>query len=170
MEKNKFIGYDYTDITINEQVAGIYLDNYLHFGWQLDSHSATLRPNTVTLTFKRDRKIDHQADLNRLQRKFDGIVAEIISLKHAKRLIPATVAYLFGVIGTALMAGAVFAILGHQIPLMVSLAIPGTLGWIMPYFLYRSLTIKRTKQLSPIVDEKFEDIYAVTKDAKLLLV
>lgn len=168
MEKTDFIGYEYLDITINKELEAIYIDSYLNFGWQLDRISPALQPNT-TLSFKRNRKLPNKAELTRLQRKFNGIIADINSLEHSKRLIPATTAYLMGLIGSGFMAGSVFALRNSHVPLTIVLALPAFLGWVMPYFVYRRLTAKRSMHLSPIIEEKFDDLYALTKEANQLL-
>lgn len=43
--------------------------------------------DSVTLKFKRNRKICNKAELTRLQRNFDACIAEIQSLKTSKRIM-----------------------------------------------------------------------------------
>lgn len=90
--------------------------------------------STVTMKFKRNRKIRNKSELTRLQRQFDAIANEIVSLENSKVVGASTVAYIIGVLGTAFMAGSVFAYLGARIPLCIILAIPAFIGWIIPYF------------------------------------
>lgn len=168
MKKADFIGYEYLEITINKELEAIYTDSYPNFGWQLERTSPALQPNT-TLSFKRNRKLPNKAELTRLQRKFNGIIADINSLEHSKRLIPATAAYLVGLIGSGFMAGSVFTFTNGNVPLTIILELLAFFGWVMPYFIYQRFTAKRSMHLSPIIEEKFDDLYALTYEANHLL-
>ena len=60
-----------------------------------------------------------------------------------------------GVIGTAFMAGSVFAVTAQppQILLCIIFALPAFVGWIMPYFLY-----KKMKKIVPMIEAKYEEM------------
>ena len=114
----------------------------------------------------------NKAELTRLQRNFDSCMEEIQELEASKRSGPTSVAITTGVLGTACMAGSVFAITAEQplVPLCILLAIPGFLGWILPWFLYRRLVRRRSQKLAPIIEGKYDELYAVCeKGSKLLL-
>lgn len=166
---NQFIGYEYLEILVKQQKESFYVDGYLNFGWELDKISRHLQPETLTLTFRRDRKIRNKAELTRLQHKFDALELVIKQLEHLKVVKATTVAYLIGFIATALITGSVFAYLGGFFFLSIVLAIPGLVGWVIPYFMYQQLKLKKTIEVSPLIDEKYEEIYSVTKNANGLL-
>ena len=67
------------------------------------------------------------------------------------------------------MAGSVFAVTSGLIIVCVLLAIPAFLGWIAPYFLYRSIVRAKTKEITPLIDQKYEEIYTVCEKANALL-
>ena len=69
------------------------------------------------MKFKRDRKVRNKAELTRLQRQFDSCVSEIESLERSKYLRASVFAYIIGVVGTAFMAGSVFAYLADMLVL-----------------------------------------------------
>lgn len=116
--KNSFIGFEYKEFTVKRSVESIYLDNYPCFGWELEGASKPPQGSSfVALKFKRDRKHPNKAELSRLQRQFEIHVSEIISLERSKVLKAATIAYLVGVIGTAFMAGSVFAVTADNVAL-----------------------------------------------------
>lgn len=165
-----FIGYEYKDVTIKGDMLSVYTDGYVNFGWILEGTSASMQKiGTVTLKLKRERKIRNKAELTRLQRQFEVYLNEIIALEHSKGITAATVAYILGILGTACMAGAVFAYLANRFPLMVFLAIPGFIGWIIPYFCYVGMRRKKTERVTPLIDEKYDEIYDVCKKANSLL-
>lgn len=168
---NQFIGFEYKDKTIKKAYVSLYTDSYENFGWELDSMSNNLQsPNTVNMKFKRDRKIRNKAELTRLQRQFDSLVEQIDALERSKNSFATAMALLIGIIGTAFMAGSVFAIsYGENIPLMIVLAVPAFMGWAAPYFVYEHIRKNKTKTIEPLIDEKYEEIYEVTKRANSLL-
>lgn len=69
------------------------------------------------------------------------------------------------------MAGSVFAIVAEppRVLLCIVLAVPAFAGWIAPYFVYRILRDKRTRQVNPFIEEKIEEIYALCEKGQSLL-
>lgn len=168
-EKN-FVGYEYKDITVNHDSESVYTDGYPHFGWTLEGTSTPFQKvGSVTMKFKRDRKIRNKAELTRLQRQFDACVTEIEKLERSKIIGASSVAYVIGIVGTAFMAGSVFAYLANMLPLTVILAIPGFTGWIIPYFCFSGIRKKKTDKVTPFIDKKYEEIYEVCEKANTLL-
>lgn len=168
--RSNFVGFEYRNITIDRNMETMYADGYQNFGWVLDSTSKPqVGLNSITLKFKRDRKIRNKAELTRLQRQFDACLNEIQGMEKSKAANASIVAFTIGIIGTAFLAGATFSFLGGLIVLCIVLAIPGFIGWILPYFLYNSTYMKKTAQVSPLIDSKYDEIYEVCKRANELL-
>lgn len=170
MDRNNFIGYEYQDVTVKRSMASMYTDSYENFGWELDSTGEQLgKVDSVVMKFKRDRKIRNKAELLRLQRNFDACISEILSLESQKYIKASVAAYTIGVIGTAFMAGSVFAVTAGQIVLCILLAIPAFIGWGLPYFCYRAIVRKKTAEITPLIDQKYEEVYNVCEKANVLL-
>jgi len=169
IKEKGFIGYEYKDITVNHDMESMYIDGYQNFGWTLDkSFTPQIGLNKITLKFKRDRKIRNKMELTRLQRQFDTCVSEIVNMEKSKVSNASIVAYTVGIMGTAFMAGATFAVIAEKIALSIILAIPAFIGWIFPYFLYRFTYEKKASELTPLVDDKYEEIYGVCERANSL--
>ena len=172
-QNRNFVAYDYQDIVVSEDLSALYRDAYENFGWELDEQaSSASTQGKIKLHFRRNQKIMNKAELTRLQRNFDSCMEEIQELEASKRSGPTSVAITTGVLGTACMAGSVFAITAEQplVPLCILLAIPGFGGWILPWFLYRRLVRRRSQKLAPIIEGKYDELYAVCeKGSKLLL-
>ena len=168
--EQQFIGYEYKDITIKRSIEPVYTDGYPHFGWSLEGTSTPIQSiDSVTLKFKRDRKIRSKAELTRLQRQFEAHASEIDNLERSKLIGASTAAYGIGLIGTAFMAGSVFAQQDDQLFLSIVLAIPGFIGWIIPYFSYLRIHKKKTEKVTPLIDQKYDEIYEVCEKANNLL-
>lgn len=165
-----FVGYEYQDITVKRSVASAYADGYESFGWRLDGTTDPVgKVDSVSMKFKRDRKIANKAELSRLQRQFDACFSDILSLEGSKVLKASVAAYVIGVIGTVFMAGSVFAYTGGLLPLSIVLAVPGLLGWVVPYLVFSKLRRDRSTQVAPLIDGKYDEVYAVCERASGLL-
>lgn len=175
-EHNKtgsFIGYEYHSILVPRQMESVYTDGYENFGWIREDIPAPTDKgtanDTVNIKFKRDRKIRNKAELTRLQRQFDACAAEITTLERSRYAHATITAFTIGLIGCAFLGGATFSYLAGLIPLMVILAVPGFIGWILPYFCYHGVLGKRGSQIAPLVEKKQDEIYDVCEKASHLL-
>lgn len=181
----EYIGYEYREITVLRKHASLCLDSYPCFGWEADpnretriedrngqlSKSVPKTGDTATLYFRRNRSICNKAELTRLQRHFDSCIAELKELDRSKTTGAIIAALVVGMLGTAFMAGSTFAAVSEPpiIWLMVLLAIPGFLGWIVPYFLYRAIVRKRTKAVEPLIEQKYDEINTICEKGTHLL-
>lgn len=165
-----FVAYEYKDILVQRDFKSLYEDSYPCFGWILEGNSSpVLGFSLVSLKFKRDRKIRNKAELTRLQRQFESNVKEIESLENSKAVKAQITAFTIGILGTAAMAGSVFAFLAAMIPLMIILAVPGFAGWILPYFCYTRVLKKRIDMVTPLIDQQYDSIAETCEKANSLL-
>ncbi|MDF2985976.1 MAG: hypothetical protein K0R50_1486 [Eubacterium sp.] len=165
-----FVGYEYKDITVKRNMEAVHADGYINFGWTLEGTSTPIQSvGSVTMKFKRDRRLHNKAELSRLQRQFDSCVAEIQRLEFSKSLRASAAAYVIGVIGTAFMAGSVFSYLAGMLPLSVILAIPGFAGWGLPYLCYSFIRARKTEEVVPLIDSRYDEIYEICEKANRLL-
>lgn len=113
----------------------------------------------------------NKMELTRLQRNFEACVKEIDALENAKTSVATMYAIILGIVGTAFMAGSTFAVTAQppHVILCIILAIPGFLGWIFPYFLYKKIVGKQTERLTPLIEEKYDEIYAICEKGNKLL-
>ena len=169
-----FVGYEYKEIPAGGERASLYLDGYQNFGWVLDERAGeeALRRGKGKLVLKRDRKIINKMELTRLQRHFEACVRELDELEQSKTTRASIGAITVGLIGTAFLAGAPFAAT-HQPPLIaltILLAIPGFVGWIVPWFLYRAMPRRRTKVVDGLMERKYDEIDEICQKGHQLLV
>jgi len=168
--ENSFVGFEYKEVTVKKTMQSVYLDSYKNFGWILEGKSDPFgKLDSITLKFKRNRKIRNKAELTRLQRQFDAYVVEIIRFEDSKKTKATAVAFVVGVIGTAFVAGSVFAVIAGNVGTCIILAIPGFIGWIIPYLVFRSISGKKTEQVNLLINQKYEDLYIVSEKANELL-
>ena len=170
-ENKSFTAYDYKEITVDKKNALQYIDCYECFGWRLNDKTLCVGGNKVTLNLKRDRRIINKAELTRLTSHFEACMNEIHALKDSEISAATAGALTIGIIGTAFMAGSTFAVTANPpiIWLCVLLAIPGFIGWILPYFVYKRVFSKRTETVTPLIEAKYDEIYEICEKGSKLL-
>ena len=166
-----YVGYEYkTFITDNDKVS-MYLDAYENFGWMPDDGvQARQFGDTIEVKLKRDRKILNKAELTRLQQHFVACMDEITALENSKIKTSTIYSILVGLIGTAFMAGSVFAVTADPplILLCIILGIPGCIGWALPYFLFQIFTKKRAVVVAPLIEQKYDEIHEICEKGNAL--
>lgn len=171
-ERKDFTSFEYKELIVKENMASFYLDCYENFGWQQDENFPPRESgDTVTLRLKRNRKIVNKVELTRLQRHFEADMEDISSLENSKTNMAKVISLTIGVIGTAFMAGSVFAVTATPpvIWLCILLAVPAFAGWILPYFVYKKLKEDKTKKVTPYIEEKYDEIYEICEKGHSLL-
>lgn len=177
-QRKNYVGYEYKEIIAESGHISFLLDGYECFGWELDERRAENReskipsyPKKEVFYLKRNRKIINKMELTRLQRNFEACAKEIETLEKSKTSAATIYALVAGVIGTAFMAGSVFAVTAQppHIILSIILAVPAFIGWIIPYFLYRKAEGKRTEKLEPLIEQKYDEIYEICEKGNKLL-
>jgi hypothetical protein len=170
--KEGFVAYEYKNITAAHELESICLYGFPNFGWEPEGSIPFFSPKgtaAVMLKFKRNRNMKNKGELTRLERQFENGIREIEILEKSKTTAAAITAFTVGIIGTAFMAGSVFAYLAGMPPLMVVLAIPGFLGWLLPYFCYTKIKAKRIQNVSPLIEKQYDAVYDVCEKAHSLL-
>ena len=171
-QMKNFTAYEYKEITVSSDKAPLYLDCYESFGWQQDENFPLQETkDTVNIRLKRDRKLVNKTELTRLQRNFEASMEELDALERSKTTAATIWTLCVALAGTAFMAGSVFAVTADppRIALCVLLAIPGFAGWIAPCFVYRLVREKKTRQVTPFIEEKIEEIYGMCEKGQSLL-
>ncbi len=177
--KKGYIGYEYKEVCTDKSRVSFLLDGYENFGWEADGNiyenpgsvSNQHNQKKVILRLKRNRKIVNKMELTRLQRNFEACVNEIETLEKSKTSVATVYALIIGMIGTAFMAGSTFAVTAQQphIILCIFLAIPGFIGWILPYFVYKRSVEKQTEKVTPLIEDKYDEIYEICEKGNKLL-
>lgn len=171
-ERQSFTSYEYKELNVKEEQASFYLDCYENFGWKQDENfPPQKKSDLVILKLKRNRKIVNKVELTRLQRHFEADMQDIFSLEKSKTSLATVLALSTGVLGTAFMAGSVFAVTAEPpiIWLCILLAIPAFAGWILPYFVYKKVREEKIKKITPYIEEKYDEIYEICEKGHALL-
>ena len=161
MNGNNFIGYEYKEVTAKYNTEALYSDSFKSLGWSLDERSPSINPNNVYLKFKRDRRIPNKSELTQVQQKVESHIKSIEKLENSKNIIPSSVAYSIGLVGSAFMAGATFSFLADFIVACIILAIPGFIAWGVAYLAYLRVKESKTAKTAPMIDREYDAIYEI---------
>lgn len=175
--KRPFVGYEYKEVLANRTHVDFLMDGYENFGWEVLGYQEEQKPDysphqpKVQIRMRRNRKIANKMELTRLQRHFEACVGEIEALERKKTFLALVYALTVGIIGTACMAGAVFAVASEppKVLMCIVLAIPAFLGWIFPYFIYTKTVARQTKKINPLIEIKYDEIYEICEKGNKLL-
>lgn len=167
MNEKKFVMNEYLEVNVKRDLVQLCSDCYCALGWTIMNTSSGI--DSVTLKMQRDRKIKNRVALCDLQRKCEDAFRSIEKLESSKTTNAMSVSLGAGIVGTVFMAGSVFAYLAAMIPLCVILAIPGFIGWGLPYFLYKKFLKASTEKTNPKIDSNYDIIYEACEKASQLL-
>ena len=177
-QNKSFVAYEYKEIIAESSQASFLLDGYECFGWELDESLTGHRESIISpyqkkavLHLKRNRKIVNKTELTRLQRNFEACVKEIEALEKSKTSSATMYALIVAIIGTVFMAGSTLVVTAQTPHIILSafLAVPGFIGWILPYFLYKKTAENQTEKIVPLIEQKYDEIYEICEKGNKLL-
>ncbi|MBU3156569.1 hypothetical protein [Clostridium estertheticum] len=165
--RNKFIMNEYIDVNVNQNLVQLCSDCYKELGWNIINTSSAV--NSVSIKMQRDRKIKNRVALCDLQRKCEEAFTSIEKLERTKTSKAMLISLGIGIIGTAFMAGSVFAYLASMVLFSIILAIPAFIGWTLPYFFYKKIYKETGTKVNVMIEHNYDTIYDLCKKASHLL-
>lgn len=154
--------YDYREITVKNSMVSLYKEAYRRFGWVLISDE---KNQHTTLRFRRERMIRNKAELTRLQRNFDACVEELSELEEAKTDTASKAGFGVSIVGSLFLCCSVLLSVASEMAVSILVAIPGVLGWLSPGFLYKLISKKKTEEMEPLIEQKYDEIHRVCQKA-----
>ena len=198
--KEKFVAYEYKNVHVTQDSAGMYVDCMGNFGWELvendgyniqeDLFSIQSPANlgrsianaaqtygetadavpTFTLKFKRDRHMENKQQLEKLEREYEEALSAIKSMERRNNAQTMGVSLGTGIIGAVFIGLSVYNFISSNIILGVLLAAVGVIGWTIGFFSNRKIGNKKSAQSEPYVQEQLNIVYNVCEKAHALLV
>lgn len=173
MQEKDFTTYEYRTKTVKAKDQTRAIDMYEAFGWEVTATTPTY-VDGVTISLKRDRKLKHKQELNKLERQAEDTLQTINGLHRAKTLGASIFAYIFGVIATLVLGGGMCLsmLIENNLPAFVGGIALGIVGIVLcgvNYFIYKKMTEKKIKQLLPIIDDNEEKMANILEKGNDLL-
>lgn len=159
--------HDCLEVSVKPDLVQLCSDCYHALGWTIINSSSGI--DAIKLKLQRDRKIKNRVALSDLQRKCEDAFINIEKLERSKNTKAMAVSLGVGLGGTVFLGGATFAYLAGAIPLCIVLAIPGFIGWGLPYFLNKKIAKQSSDQVNPMIESNYDVIYEACEKASQLL-
>ena len=155
---DEYTAYEYATVRVPHTFEPLFRDTYPGFGWTVENPRATTsvasvplgrtqRSETVTLQLKRDRNLK-----NRDMVRAAGVVAVTI-----------------GIVGSAFLAGSVFAMNAGLAVLSVALGALGLFGWVGGGISYRQVKRRRARHVDPLIENALDTLHEASRRAAHLL-
>lgn len=163
MENKDFVTYEYMSKMVKTSEQAQVCDLYEAFGWEIASVQNTGLADTTAISFKRDRKIKHKAELSKLERQASETYEEIRQLEKSKTTGASVFGYTFGTASALIFGGGMSLCLlkTSDIPSLVGGIFLGVVGAVLcgiNYLAYKKIAAKKTKQVLPVIDERQEKL------------
>ena len=173
-KKKRFMAYDYKEIEAEGERLSLLLDAYESLGWELDERAGGKREEAKgkKVRLRRERKIINKMELTRLQRNMEACVASIDELERSVTSGATLYAVLLGLVGDGFSGdghlcggrpGASYPVVrdsGHSGICRMDL---------LPLFVYKWIRRKRRERTMPLIEEKYDEIYAICEKGQKLL-
>ncbi len=164
------IVYEHTALRVPRELESVYRDTSPNFGWVIDSvESGRAASGHTTLRLKRDRRIRNRPIVQELQRANRAALTTIDALDRSKKTVPMAIAIIIGVIGSAFLAGSVFALQADAMGISIVLGAIGLLGWLGGWVSYIVVKARRAPQVDAAIDQQYEIVYDTAQKAAALL-
>lgn len=162
---------EYTRTTVESDLVTLTVDCYESLGWELTSSKANAMQRSSTLGFKRSRRVGSKAQLIKLQRHVDDLVARITELEASKSGRARTAALVLGIPSCLVMGAGMsmtMAFTGLMAPGIV-LGVAGIAGCIAAWPLYRSAFARESIKVAPQIEAAYDELATVCEEGQTLL-
>lgn len=162
MKEKDFVAYEYATKTVNGKDKAKTVDLYESFGWEVTDVTPDRLLGNVTLSLRRDRKIAHRQELNKLQRSAEELVAVGDDLEKSKTRGANVFAYIFGCVAALVLGGGMSLVMtiGGLAATAggIALGVVGLVGCAVNYPIYCRIADKKTRTVLPLIDDNEEKL------------
>lgn len=174
MKEKDFTAYEYKTKTVKAKDQTRVIDLYEAFGWEVTSTTPNYVDN-VTISLKRDRKLKHKQELNKLERQAEETLENINGLHRAKTMGASIFGYTFGSVATLVFGGGMCLTMlgGNSLPSFVGGIVLGIVGIALSginYLIYKKIVQKKTKEILPVIDQTEEKLANILEKGNDLLI
>ena len=160
--------YDYTSVMAKSYEQELFVSIYESFGWEKTTKVEETR-FFVNLMFRRRKDIENKEILQTLEKKCTKILSQISKMQSQKRNYGVTWALCIGFCAVLAFGVAILFLLSGSISLSVPFFVVGTGFCIPPYFVYLKKMKQKTKELEPVIDEKYAELDSFCQEARSYL-
>jgi len=162
--------YEYRSFPVNPKRLSLARDTYANFGWVPDDPATSVSSSRqLSLRLKRDRHIKGHDVITELQTRAENALADIDKLERQRTAKATAIALGIGIVGCALMAGAVFTFTASIWEAFVILGVLGIACWLAAYPVYKNIHTYTSTVTTPLIDEQYNTIDQACEQAHQIL-
>ncbi len=166
-----YSSYEYARTTVKTDLGQVTLDCYESLGYELTGQRSAGASGQVTLSFRRSRKIKGKAQLSKIQREMDDMIAHIAKLEAAKTSKAVSQSIGLGIV-SALVLGLGMCctmVWTHLMVLGIIVGVVGIIGCIFTFLKYRNTVAKESARVEPQIEQTYDRLATKCEEAQALL-
>lgn len=163
--------YEYARTTVTNELATVATDCYESLGFELTGAQSSTASRSTVLAFRRSRKIHGKAQLAKLQRTADELIASITALEEQKTSRARLVALCIGVVAALVLGVGMCCTMVWEGLMAVGVVIGliGIAGCVVNWFLYCANVRRATAALAPRIEAAYDKLATVCEEAQTVL-
>ena len=170
-QPGSYTSWEYARTTVNRDLAQVTTDCYESLGFELTGSRAQEVGTTATLSFRRSRKVRGKAQLAKLQRTMDDLIASISGMEAEKTRKASMRALALGIV-SALVLGVGMCCTMVWTNLMIPgivIGVAGIAGCIGAWLLYRSTVASESERIAPRIEAAYDSLATACEEAQAVL-
>lgn len=163
--------YEYARTTVASDLATVATDCYQSLGFELTSAKSSQTGGSTVLAFRRSRKVRGKAQLAKLQRTADDLIAQLAMFEGEKTRGATMKAIATGVISALVLGvGMCCTMVWTQFMVLgIIVGLVGIAGCVGAWLLYRATVRKDTARLAPRIEAAYDQLATVCEEAQSVL-
>lgn len=173
MKDKNFVVFEYKTKTVPLKDRARSVDEAEAFGWEATETTPSIGGSCV-VTFRRERKIAHRAELVKLEKRAEEVRATLENLEKGKTRLAKIFCWTFGIISTLVMGGGISLIMTGEntvknMAIGIALGIAGIVLCLVNYPVYNKIALRKTRELTPAIDSGEEALANLLEQGNDLL-
>lgn len=163
--------FEYARTTVKSDLATVATDCYESLGYEPTGAKNAGTGGTTVLAFRRSRKVRGKAQLAKLQRTADDLIAQLAALEASKTKRARTAAVSLGIVFALVLGiGMCFTMVWTNLMVPgVIIGLVGIAGCIANWFLYTGNVRKDTAKVAPRIEATYDQLATVCEEAQTVL-
>lgn len=162
--------YEYARTTVASDLVTVTCDCYENLGWELTGSKASQTGGSTVLSFRRSRKVRNKAQLVKIQRTMDDLIASIARLEGEKTRKARMRALSLGVAAALVLGvGMCLTMVWDAMVPGIVVGVVGIAGCVAAWLLYRSTVERETARVAPSIEAAYDSLATACEEAQTAL-